>query len=182
MERPDVQFSIFWKDSSSSFFFPHEGGGHGWKDGRCLAGVRSKGYRFGMCVGGCWPTPTPILVLRTTFWGASYPNPDIRSAGKQLLPSRKLRPPHPLEYGNPRQERGSIEATLAKTNPGSTLQPTVSHRSFHHHDYHPLLRLLPLPKRRGRKKSKVVERGWHCGRERGSRILWKIVLYVYYCS
>lgn len=79
--KVDVQFSMFSKDSSP--FSPTRG--TRLQRCRCLAGVKSKEYRFGMCVGGCWPTPTPILVLRTTFWGASYPNPDIRSADKQLL-------------------------------------------------------------------------------------------------
>lgn len=47
--KVDVQFSMFSKDSSP--FSPTRG--TRLQRCRCLAGVKSKEYRFGMCVGGC---------------------------------------------------------------------------------------------------------------------------------
>lgn len=89
--------------------------------------VRSKGYRFEMrrwVLTYPYPHPRPPVDLL----GASYPNTDIRSAGKQLLCQHERNPrpaPTPgaspsvsLGGSNPRQER-PIEVTLAKTNPGS---------------------------------------------------------------
>lgn len=117
------------------FFFPHEARLRSKDVGVCLGlNGKSKEYRFEMrrwVLTYPYPHPRPSDDLL----GASYPNPDNRSADKQPLyqHAETLASPFcalcPLrlslggsERANPRQER-SIEATLAKTNPGSTLQP-----------------------------------------------------------
>lgn len=108
--------------------------------GVCLGlNGKSKEYRFEMrrwVLTYPYPHPRPSDDLL----GASYPNPDIRSAGKQLLhqhaetlgssPFARFALYIPRrEHANPRQEH-SIEATLAKTNPGSTLQPPFHFSPF----------------------------------------------------
>lgn len=61
---------------------------------------------------GARPTPTQTSVPPTNSFSRTLASPSQTS--------------HPsAEYANPRQQR-FIEATLAKTNPGSTLQPTFS--------------------------------------------------------
>lgn len=99
--------------------------------GVCLGlNGKSKEYRFQM---RRWVLTYPYSHPRPPddLLGASYPNPDICFADKQLLyqrvetfaPSRAFALHIPWrEHADPRQEH-RIEANLAKTNPESTLCP-----------------------------------------------------------
>lgn len=149
---------------------------------RCLAGVKSKEYRFGMCVGGCWPTPTPILVLRTTFWGASYPNPDIRSADKQLLSN----PRQPLANLHiPRRSTPTLVSNVLSRPPSQKL---IQGRHFNRRSHHSptslsLSPFLPLPVDQVEGKRERNRKWWkelrpeddtrRGERDASSGILWK---------
>lgn len=105
--------------------------------GKARLNGKSKEYRFEMrrwVLTYPYPHPRPSDDLL----GASYPNLDIRSTDKQPLQPTRRNPRQPLlralpstpipwwerVRANPRRQERSTEATLAKTNPGSTLRPS----------------------------------------------------------